>query len=140
MKSAKVDHGEIETHVLFGLAPGLVNASGYSWTADYVSVTGDLVADLLSNIASEQREKVVYEYLYRQIEDKEVRATIDFLLNREEAHNALFREALNKVQKTGSNKDFGVTEDSKLYFNLSTPGPNHEAPNPTPPSFDNPRR
>ena len=140
MKSAKVDHGEIETHVLFGLAPGLVNASGYSWTADYVSVTGDLVADLLSNIASEQRAKVVYEYLYRQIEDKEVRATIDFLLNREEAHNALFREALNKVQKTESNKDFGVTEDSKLYFDLSTPGPNHESPNPTPPSFDNPRR
>ena len=88
VESAKVDHGEIETHVLFGLAPGLVNASGYSWTADYVSVTGDLVADLLSNIASEQRAKVVYEYLYRQIEDKEVRATIDFLLNREEAHNA----------------------------------------------------
>ena len=65
---------------------------------------------------------------------------IFYLLNREEAHNALFREALNKVQKSGSNKDFGVTEDSKLYFDLSTPGPSHEAPNPTPPSFENPRR
>lgn len=85
---------------------------------DYLTVTGDLVADLLSNIASEQRAKVVYEYIYRQIEDKEVRATIDFLLNREEADNALFREALNKVQKSGSNKDFGITEDSKLYFTL----------------------
>ncbi len=136
----KVPNGEIESHVLSGLTPFLINASGYSWTADYVTVTGDLVADLLSNIASEQRAKVVYEYLYRQIEDKEVRATIDFLLNREEAHNALFREALNKVQKTGSNKDFGVTEDSKLYFNLSNPGPSHEPPNPTPPSFENPRR
>jgi Mn-containing catalase len=113
--------GEIETHVLNGLAPGLFNSSGYSWTADYVTVTGDLCADLLSNIASEQRAKVVYEYLYRQINDKYVKDTIDFLLNREEAHNALFREAFNKVQNTGSNKDFGVTEDSKLYFNLSTP-------------------
>ena len=138
--SEKVNNGEIETHVLLGLNPGLINASGYSWTADYVSVTGDLVADLLSNIASEQRAKVVYEYLYRQIEDKEVRATIDFLLNREEAHNALFREALNKVQKTGSNKDFGVTEDSKLYFDLSSPGPEHKAPDPTAPSYDNPRK
>ena len=138
--SEKVNNGEIETHVLLGLNPGLINASGYSWTADYVSVTGDLVADLLSNIASEQRAKVVYEYLYRQIEDKEIRATIDFLLNREEAHNALFREALNKVQKTGSNKDFGVTEDSKLYFDLSSPGPEHKAPDPTAPSFDNPRK
>lgn len=135
-----VDAGEIQSHVILGLSPGLINSSGYSWNADYVTVTGDLVADLLSNIASEQRAKVVYEYLYRQIEDKEVRATIDFLLNREEAHNALFREALNKVQNTGSNKDFGVTEDSKLYFNLSNPGPEHKNPNPTPVSFENPTK
>lgn len=93
----------------------------------------------MSNIASEQRAKVVYEYLYRQIEDKYVRETIDFLLNREEAHNALFRDALNKVKDTGSNRDFGVTEDSKLYFDLSTPGPNHDTKiNITPPSFDTP--
>ena len=114
---------EIQTHVQCGLSPVLINSSGAPWTADYVTVTGDLVADLLSNIASEQRAKVVYEYLYRQIEDKYVRETIDFLLNREEAHNALFREALNKVKDTGSNKDFGITEDSKLYFDLSSPGP-----------------
>lgn len=135
-----VDNGEIQTHVQCGLSPVLINSSGAPWTADYVTVTGDLVADLLSNIASEQRAKVVYEYLYRQIEDKYVRETIDFLLNREEAHNALFRDALNKVKNTGSNKDFGITEDSKLYFDLSTPGPSHEPPNPTAPSFENPRK
>ena len=119
----KVGAGEVETHVLLGLNPGLINASGYSWTADYVTVTGDLCADLLSNIASEQRAKVVYEYLYRQIKDKKVQETIDFLLNREEAHNALFREAFNRVQDTGSNKEFGVTKDSRIYFDLSTPSP-----------------
>lgn len=135
-----VEAGEIETHVLSGLAPFLINSSGAPWTADYVSVTGDLVADLLSNIASEQRAKVVYEYLYRQIEDKYVRETIDFLLNREEAHNALFRDALNKVKNTGSNKDFGVTEDSKLYFDLSSPGPHdHDTKiDINPPSFETP--
>ncbi len=134
----KVPAGEIQTHVLFGLNPGLVNASGYSWTGDYVSVTGDLAADILSNIASEQRAKVVYEYLYRQIEDKKVRETIDFLLNREEAHNALFREAFNKIQNTGSNRDFGTTKAAKMYFSMSEPSPGG---NPfsdtktTPPSF-----
>jgi len=131
--------GEIETHVLGGLAPMLMNASGEPFTANYVNVTGDLAADLLSNIAAEMRAKVVYEYLHRQINDRYVRETIDFLLNREEAHNALFREALNKIQGTGSTKDFGVTEDSKLYFDLSIPGKGFEAPNPTPPSFNNPR-
>ena len=135
-----VDNGEIQTHVQCGLSPVLINSSGAPWTADYVTVTGDLVADLLSNIASEQRAKVVYEYLYRQIDDKYVRETIDFLLNREEAHNALFREALNKVKNTGSNKDFGITDDSKLYFDLSSPGPhNHNTKiDINPPSFETP--
>lgn len=133
----KTGAGEIQTHVLMGLSPGLINASGYSWTGDYVSVTGDLCADLLSNIASEQRAKVVYEYLYRQIADKKVRETIDFLLNREEAHNAMFREAFNKVQDTGSDRDFGVTKDSRLYFDLSSPSPvsNFKDFNPDHPSF-----
>ena len=116
--------GEIQSHVILGLNPGLINASGYSWTGDYVTVTGDLCADLLSNIASEQRAKVVYEYLYRQIADKKVRETIDFLLNREEAHNQMFRDAFNKVQNSGSNQDFGTTKAARMYFSLSDPGPN----------------
>ncbi len=133
-----VPAGEIQSHVLLGLAPGLINASGYSWTGDYVTVTGDLCADLLSDIASEQRAKVVYEYLYRQINDKRVRETIDFLLNREEAHNALFREAFNKVQKTGSNRDFGTTKAAKMYFSMSEPSPSESRfphTDVTPPSF-----
>ena len=134
--AAKVQAGEVQTHVQNGLNPGLINASGYSWTGDYVTVTGDLCADLLSNIASEQRAKVVYKYLYRQIEDKKVRETIDFLLNREEAHNQMFRDAFNKVQETGSNRDFGTTKAAKMYFSLSNPGPNTFANNEThAPSF-----
>lgn len=137
----QVDAGEIQSHVILGLNPGLINASGYSWTGDYVTVTGDLCADLLSNIASEQRAKVVYEYLYRQINDQKVKDTIDFLLNREEAHNALFRQAFNKVQDTGSNKDFGVTADSRIYFDLSSPSPANSSFGDTkanPPAFNNP--
>ncbi len=135
--AAKVEAGQVQSHVILGLNPGLINASGYSWTSDYVTVTGDLCADLLSNIASEQRAKVVYEYLYRQIEDKKVRETIDFLLNREEAHNQMFRDAFNKVQNSGSNRDFGTTKAAKMYFSMSDPGPNAFATGDTrPPSFE----
>lgn len=131
--------GSIEAHVLTGLTPMLSNASGQLWTAAYINETGDLAADILSNIAAEQRAKVVYEYLYQQINDKGVRETIDFLLNREEAHNTMFREAFNRIQDTGSLKDWGITSDSKLYFNLSTPGGQYfNANNPQPPTFENP--
>jgi len=133
--------GNIEAHVLTGLNPMLTNASGQLWTAAYVNVTGDLPADLLSNIAAEQRAKVVYEYLHRQINDQYVRQMIDFLLNREEAHNTMFRECLQRVQDTGSNRDWGVDKDSRLYFNLSTPGNyvGSQLHNPSPPQFQNPQ-
>jgi len=131
--------GNVETHVLTGLTPALTNASGFPWTAAYVNETGDLAADLLSNIAAEQRAKVVYEYLYRQINDKGVRDTIDFLLNREEAHNTMFREAFNRIQDSGSQQNWGVTQDSKIYFDLSTPGgQTFNADNAKAPSFKNP--
>ena len=70
VEAAKVSAGEIETHVLPGTQ---------SWTDQRLRLflderlrhrNGRLCADLLSNIASEQRAKVVYEYLYRQIDDK----------------------------------------------------------------------
>jgi len=134
-----VHSGQIESHVLTGLNPFLSNASGHPWTAAYVNVTGDLPADLLSNIAAEQRAKVVYEYLHRQINDKHVRRMIDFLLNREEAHNTMFREAFTMIQDTGSNRDWGVDKDARLYFNLSTPGGKFfDVSNPQPPAFQNP--
>jgi len=36
----------------------------------------------------------------------------------------MFREAFNKVQDTGSNRDFGTTKAAKMYFSLSEPGNN----------------
>jgi Mn-containing catalase len=104
-----------------------------------VNVTGDLPADLLSNIAAEQRAKVVYEYLHRQINYQHVMQMIDFLLKREEAHNTMFREAFTRIQDTGSNRDWGVDKDARLYFNLSTPGGQYfDVSNPQHPSFQNP--
>ena len=36
----------------------------------------------------------------------------------------MFRDAFNKVQETGSNRDFGTTKAAKMYFSMSNPGPN----------------
>lgn len=121
LDAEKATVGGIQAYTQHGLNPVLANASGVCWTAAYLNVTGDLCADLLSDIASEQRAKITYEYLYRQIEDKKVRETIDYLLNREEAHNQMFRDAFNKVQQTGSNRDYGTTKAARLYFDMTDP-------------------
>ena len=84
------------------------------------------------------KSRFAYEYLYRQIEDKKVREAIDFLLNREEAHNQMFRDAFNEVQESGSNRDFSTTKAARMYFSLSNPGPNAFAGNEvTAPKFEN---
>ena len=46
--------GQIQAHVQTGLNPGLVNASGYSWTGDYVTVTGDLCVGSQSSMLTHQ--------------------------------------------------------------------------------------
>ena len=139
LEAAQATSGNIEAHVQTGLTPALTNASGFPWTAAYIEETGDLAADILSDIAAEERAKVVYQYLYRQINDKGVRETIDFLLNREEAHNTFFREAFNRIKDTGSLKDWAVTNDSRLYFDLSSPGGQYFASdNAKPPEFTKP--
>ena len=35
----------------------------------------------------------------------------------------MFREAFNRVQETGSNRDFGTTKAAKMYFSMSEPSP-----------------
>jgi len=134
--------GNIEAHVLTGLAPFYTNASGQLFTAGYINATGDLAADIMSNIAAEQRAKVVYEYLHRQINDRHVRNTIDFLLNREEAHNTMFRELFQKIQGTGSTRDWGVDADARKFCNLSQPGNyvGQQLHHPQPPAFQEPQR
>ena len=47
-----------------------------------------------------------------------MRETVDFLLNREEAYNQMFRDTFNEVQDSGSNRDFGTTKAAKMYFSL----------------------
>ncbi len=53
--------GSVEASVLTGLTPMLANASGYPFNAAYINETGDLAADILSDIAAEQRATVVYQ-------------------------------------------------------------------------------
>jgi Mn-containing catalase len=141
IEAANTTVGSVEAAVLTGLTPMLANASGYPFNGVYVNETGDLAADILSDIAAEQRAKVVYQYLYRQINDNGVREAIDFLLNREEAHNTLFRTAFNMLEETGSLSDWGVTPDSRQYLDLSDPGKYFDAKNltnPQPPKFNTP--
>jgi Mn-containing catalase len=58
---------------------------------------GDLTVDLRSNLASESRAKLVYEYLMKFSDDPYIHETLSFLITREVAHYKMFEAALLSI-------------------------------------------
>jgi len=71
-----------------------VSASGVPWTASYISVKGDIIADLNEDLAAEQKARVTYDNILRFTDDPDVREPIKFLRQREITHYQRFGEAL----------------------------------------------
>jgi Mn-containing catalase len=127
-KAAKEDvihQGMVAPQFLIGSAGGpcYTNSQGVPWTAAYVNgdSTGELSADLRSNIGAESRAKMVYEYLLQFTEDPYVKETLRFLMTREVAHFQMFEAALGTIQP---NFPPGVLQSdprfSNVYFNMSS--------------------
>lgn len=107
--------------VLTGGSPALTDSNGIPWTAAYVTANGDLTVDLRSNIASESRAKIVYEYLMKFTDDEYVKETLRFLMTREIAHYQMFEAALATIQP---NFPPGILQGdprySNTYYNMSS--------------------
>ena len=101
--------------VLTGGGPELTDSNGVPWQGYYVNAVGDLTIDLRSNIAAESRAKIVYEYLMQFTDDKDVLATLDFLMAREIAHFQQFEAALDTIQP---NFPPGVLQSDPRYSNI----------------------
>ncbi|MFZ5645509.1 MAG: manganese catalase family protein [Bacillota bacterium] len=104
-----------------------VNSSGHTWTADFVSSVGDVVANLHADVAAELKAKAVYQRLYQRATDPGIKDLIDFLICREEAHAQLFMRALERVQNQGVLQNLGDKLYSNQYLDLST-GVNNQDP------------
>ena len=81
-----------------------VNPSGNAWTADYLNHVGDPVADMMSNIAAEERARAVYEHLITLTDDPSLQDTLRFLRERELVHAARFQEALYIIKEEQNTK------------------------------------
>ena len=103
--------------------PAITNCQGVPWTAAYINgdATGELTADLQSDIAAESRAKMVYEYLLQFTDDPYGKETLRFLMTREVAHFQMFEAALQTIKP---NFPPGTLQSdprySNLYFNMSS--------------------
>lgn len=69
-------------------------ASGSPWNAASMAVKGDPMADLVEDLAAEQKARVTYDNILRLSDDPDVNDVIKFLREREIVHFQRFGEAL----------------------------------------------
>lgn len=69
-------------------------ASGFPWTAASMQSKGDLITDLMENMAAEQKARTTYDNILRLVDDPDVREPIKFLRAREIVHFQRFGEGL----------------------------------------------
>ena len=80
-------------------------ASGTPFTAAYIGVKGDVLADLHEDLAAEQKARVTYDNLLRLIDDPDVRDPLKFLREREIVHYQRFGDALNMAKDALNQKN-----------------------------------
>ncbi len=84
------------------------NAAGVPFTAAYIASKGDPIADLVEDLAAEQKARATYENLINMADDPDVIDPLRFLREREVVHFQRFGEALRIVQEKLNEKPFYV--------------------------------
>jgi Mn-containing catalase len=85
-------------HFIVGAQGALpVDAAGNPWSGSYVHNHGNLVLDLMDNLVLEATGRLQKCRIYQMSENKTLRATVAFLIVRDEAHQAAFAKALETL-------------------------------------------
>ena len=85
-------------HFIVGAQGALpVDAAGNPWSGSYVHSHGNLVLDLMDNLVLESTGRLQKCRIYQMSENKTLRATVAFLIVRDEAHQAAFSKALETL-------------------------------------------
>ena len=82
------------------------SAEGVPFTAAYIGVKGDPVADLIEDLAAEQKARVTYDNILRLSDDPDVNDAIKFLRQREVVHFQRFGDALRRTQEALDQKNY----------------------------------
>lgn len=77
------------------------SASGSPWTAAYMQVSGDPIADINEDLAAEQKARKTYDNILRLVDDPDVLEPIKFLREREIVHYQRFGDTMRQSCKLG---------------------------------------
>ena len=95
--SIALDHSNIH-HYLVGAQGALpVDAVGNAWSGSYVYNSGNLVLDLLYNLMLESTGRLQKCRIYEMTDNKTARATVAYLIVRDQAHENAYAKALESL-------------------------------------------
>lgn len=80
-------------------------AAGAPWSAASMQVKGDPMADLVEDLAAEQKARVTYDNILRISDDPDVNDVIKFLREREIVHFQRFGEAVQLLREKLNQKN-----------------------------------
>lgn len=89
------------------------NSTGVPFDAMSFAVTADPIADLVEDLAAEQKARAVYDNILRVSDDPDVNDVIKFLREREIVHFQRFGEALDQIQNRPIKKCYCGGFDNK---------------------------
>ncbi|HEX3031327.1 MAG TPA: manganese catalase family protein [Bacillota bacterium] len=84
----------------------LENAGGLPFRGEYIAAKGDVVANLVEDMAAEQKARATYEKIINLSDDPLVNDSLKFLREREVVHFQRFGEVLDNVQTYMNSKRF----------------------------------
>jgi Mn-containing catalase len=85
-------------HYIVGAQAALpVDAAGNPWNGSWVHDHGNLVLNLMDNLVLEATGRLQKCRIYQMSDNKTLRATVAFLIVRDEAHQAAFAKALETL-------------------------------------------
>lgn len=74
------------------------SAVGVPWNAAYIQSKADPIADIMEDMAAEQKARATYDNILRMSDDPDVNNVLKFLREREVVHFQRFGELLNILQ------------------------------------------
>lgn len=77
------------------------DANGVPFTVQYFAATGDPVADLMEDMAAEEKARAIYENLIDLSDDPDVIGPLLFLRQREVIHFARFKQLYEEYKSKG---------------------------------------
>lgn len=92
---------DVQHAIVAGAGARPVDSNGNPWSGAYVTASGNLMADFMSNANAEMQGRVQVARLYHMTDDSGVRDLLAFLLARDTMHQNQWLRAIEELKEDG---------------------------------------